>query len=393
MPLSFAQANIILFLTQFGFAGLNVAQVYAIVDIGNEQLAFQFFKTCLGSLLFLFLLILTDRDRILEQAKQTFTKQFAGTFLICCVCLAVFEVSLIITLTDLGATMVSIGISCTGGVAYILNLVLGIEKVLSKKLIGSLLTVGGACLAVKVTWFSSDQKDRGVGVIAMVLMIFSMVGYYMFQKKLYPDYTVTFVTTFTLLTACLFMFIGCLIYGTLTIHWSDSQTWYCLIYSGFIGQFLLYIASNSANVVLTAPMICLYQGIQPIVTPWLDMIRLCEFPRANGEFENCETPPNGILLAAFMVAIGLGVYGWGESDSMKRQQNLKAAEKYSNLIEEQKQASSNPPHTTTDVAAGPDGYLFTPNDNAGDLSRKSQDSREENLMSTPTSIKRSAFTV
>merc|ERR1719317_615694 len=99
----------------------------------------------------------------------------------------------------------------------------------------------------------------------------------MFQKKLYPDYTVTFVTTFTLLMACLFMLVACLIYDKLDIFWDDPQTIYCLFYSGFVGQFILYIASNSANVVLSAPMICLYQGIQPIATPWLDMIRLCYF--------------------------------------------------------------------------------------------------------------------
>merc|ERR1719492_119202 len=88
-------------------------------------------------------------------------------------------------------------------------------------------------------------------------------------------------------------------------YWDDWQSVCCLFYSSFIGQFFLYITSNAANLVLSAPMICLYQGLQPIGTPFLMLLRLCFFP---DNHDMCVIPTTQILIAAFLVTLGLSLF-------------------------------------------------------------------------------------
>jgi len=138
----------------------------------------------------------------------------------------------------------------------------------------------------------------------------------MFQKELYPTFSVIFVTTLTLWVACVFMFLTVIAWTRqFSIHWGDWKTLACLLYSAFVGQFLLYITSNASNKALSAPMICLAAGIQPIATPWMDLIRLCQFPDVHsGE---CEYPPRAILFCCFMVVLGLGLFAWGEYEVLE----------------------------------------------------------------------------
>eukprot|EP00492_Amphilonche_elongata_P003663 TRINITY_DN4013_c0_g1_i1.p1 TRINITY_DN4013_c0_g1~~TRINITY_DN4013_c0_g1_i1.p1 ORF type:complete len:140 (-),score=10.05 TRINITY_DN4013_c0_g1_i1:83-469(-) len=98
------------------------------------------------------------------------------------------------------------------------------------------------------------------------------------------------------------------------IHWGDWRTLCCLLYSAFVGQFLLYITSNASNKALSAPMICLAAGVQPITTPWIDVIRLCHWTDNN---ELCRYPPQEILFCCFMVVLGLALFAWGEHDILE----------------------------------------------------------------------------
>jgi len=308
MPLSFVQANYILFLTQIGYAILNVVQAYVLVDLGNNEFGWQFAKTILGSSCFLILLAAREK-RLCEQIKLIWSNDYFYFFIFCCISLSMFELSLIITMNDLGPTMVAIGIACTGSVSYMINIIARIESPALIKVFGSTITVSGACLAIYFCWSDSESQNAVKGAIAMGTMIFSMVAFFTLQKFLYPTFTVVFVTGSTFFTSCFLMFFAVLAAGTFDIQYTDYTVLGCLFYSSVIGQFLLYIATNSANQVLSSPMILLYTGLQPIMTPFFDICRTCYFPQSSGD---CALPEIRILFAALLVTCGLCLYAWGE---------------------------------------------------------------------------------
>lgn len=318
MLLSFAQANLLLAVVQVGYAVLNVVQAYVLVDLHADEFGFQFVKSCIGSTCFLILLY-SKEQRFCEQISFIWSDDFFYVFMSCCVSLAIFELSLIVAMNDLGPTMVAIGIASSGSVAYIVNIVANIEQPTLIKFFSSTVTVSGAIMAIYFTWADTQSENVVRGAIAMGSMILSLVSFFTLQKFLYPTFSVMFVTGCTLFTSCSLTLVVALIWGSFTLPYSNSEFLACLLYSSLIGQFTLSLGTNSANQVLSAPMILLYSGMQPIFTPLLDICRTCYFPASSGE---CAFPDLRILFAALLVTCGLCLYAWGEYESqMMQKQN------------------------------------------------------------------------
>eukprot|EP00494_Astrolonche_serrata_P006587 UN06611 len=225
-------------------------------------------------------------------------------FFVCSLCLALVEIGIILTLQWAGPSLFSIGLTSTGPVAYIINLLLGDERLSVWKIFGVIFTVGGAVYAITASWGNND--DLLYGTISLVITVFAMVGYYVLQKDFYPRYSIVFVTTTTLLLACVVMVIICVVPPfQLDIEWTDYKTILCLIYGALIGQFLLYLFTNACNQVLSTSLVCLYSGIQPVLTPWFDIIRTCYLPDVDPDDRSCEAPQHAVIISSFIVFFGL----------------------------------------------------------------------------------------
>jgi len=312
MELSFLQANLLIFFTQVGFAGLNTAQFYATVALGNTEIFFQFMKTFFGSLLFIIWTLFVDGPNSIGKQLSMAVREDLKSFVACSMFLATAEIGIIYSIEWMGVNIFSLGFACLGPVSYVICWTLGMERFILEKALGTVIAVGAVIWAVQATWISGLKIKIFQGGICIVVTVFTFCGYYILQKPLYKKYTVSFVTTASLLTACSFMGIVCLINTQLKevhLDWDDTRMWLCLVYSFFIGQFFLYLTSNASNRVLSASMVCLYSGVQPVVNPWIDLIRTCYFPDIE---HTCDIPDYQIIVAGVIVVIGLFIYSMGE---------------------------------------------------------------------------------
>jgi len=318
--LSFWSAIFALVLTNIGFTGLTVISYYALVDLGNDVFPNQLWRTIIGSTCF-FLYGLATGEKYREQLKFAFTEDLY-LFLICSFCICCVEIGIILSISWTGPSIFAIGLSCTGPIAYLMSYIMGLETVIPLKVLGTIVSVGAAIFAVL-----SEQSNLGddiiLGVISLSITVVCLAGYSVTQKFMYPKYTVVFVTTTTLVVANFPLLVCCGLTSTWNMHWGDAnyETLWCVLYSGIIGQFMLYLISNSAVEVLSSSMVGLFGGIQPVLSPWVDVLRTCYFDQVAEEDRSCAMPPWEILLAAGGVLLGLLLYSWGESTITDRNMN------------------------------------------------------------------------